>query len=242
MRIDRFVANLPGFNRQRARLALARGEVGIEGVIITDPAHEVRVFDRVAVAGEVVQPGYAARYLMLHKPAGCVSATADPEHPTVIDCLPQAQREGLHLAGRLDFNTTGLVLLTNDGQWSRRLTQPTSKLPKLYDVETENPIEAHYARVFEEGLYFAYEDLTTLPAVLDVLGPRRARLSLMEGRYHQVKRMFGHFQNKVTRLHRLAIGPLRLDPALAPGQWRSLTAEELSSLSRAAENVATEQK
>ncbi|WP_040261451.1 16S rRNA pseudouridine(516) synthase [Pseudomonas massiliensis] len=242
MRIDRFVANLPGFNRQRARLALAKGDVYLGATAIDDPAHDVRIFDRIEVSGEVVQPGYAARYLMLHKPAGCVSATADPEHPTVLDCLPQAEREGLHLAGRLDFNTTGLVLLTNDGQWSRRLTLPTSKLPKLYDVETEGPIEAHYARAFEQGLYFAYENLTTLPAMLDILEPRRAYLSLMEGRYHQVKRMFGHFQNKVTRLHRLAIGPLRLDPTLAPGQWRSLTEEELSSLSRAAENVATEQK
>jgi 16S rRNA pseudouridine516 synthase len=242
VRIDRFVANLPGFNRQRARLALAQGEVSLAGEIISDPAREVRVFDRVEVRGKVAQSGYAARYLMLHKPAGCVSATADPEHPTVLDYLPQAEREGLHLAGRLDFNTTGLVLLTNDGQWSRRLTQPTSKLPKLYDVETENPIEAHYAQVFEQGLYFAYENLTTLPAILDIQGPRRAYLSLMEGRYHQVKRMFGHFQNRVTRLHRLAIGPLRLDPALAPSQWRSLTQEELANLSQAAENAAAGQK
>ncbi|WP_263264104.1 pseudouridine synthase [Pseudomonas sp. RIT-PI-S] len=230
MRVDRFVANLPGFNRQQARLALARGEVSVDGQPAYDPRLDVRTFNTVCVRGKVVQQGVAARYLMLHKPMGCVSATADPEHPTVLDLLPEAERSDLHLAGRLDYNTTGLVLLTNDGQWSRQLTLPGSKLPKLYDVETEQPIEPHYAEVFAAGLYFAYENLTTLPARLTVLGPNRAHLSLMEGRYHQVKRMFGHFQNKVTRLHRLAIGPLTLDPGLAPGEYRALTKEELASL------------
>lgn len=231
MRIDRFVTNLPGFTRQQARLALALGEVLVDGQAVQDPCLDIRPFNSVTVRGEQVQLGYPARYLMLHKPAGCVSATSDPEHRTVLDLLPGDERADLHLAGRLDYNTTGLMLLTNDGQWSRRLTQPDSKLPKLYYVETEQPIEAHYSQVFAAGLYFAYENLTTRPAQLTVLGPRQAHLTLVEGRYHQVKRMFGHFQNKVTRLHRLAVGPLTLDPALEPGESRPLTPAELQSLS-----------
>ena len=171
-----------------------------------------------------------ARYFMLHKPAGCVSATRDPEHRTVLDLLDEPDKHELHIGGRLDFNTTGLLLITNDGQWSRRMTLPGRKLPKVYYVETEQPIEAHYAEVFARGLYFRYEDLTTLPAQLEILAPRAARLTLHEGRYHQVKRMFGHFQNKVTRLHRERMGGLALDPQLAPGQYRALSAAELAAL------------
>lgn len=230
MRIDRFVANLPGFNRQRARLALALGQVQVNGKAVLSPELDVNRFDTLAVEGEVIQQGQAARYLMLHKPQGCVSATSDPEHPTVLDLLNASDRGDLHLAGRLDYNSTGLMLLTNDGHWSRRLTLPGNKLPKRYYVETEQPIEPHYTEVFEAGLYFAFEGITTQPAALEILGERQAYLSLMEGRYHQVKRMFGHFQNKVTRLHRLAIGPLLLDPALAPGEYRALSATELAEL------------
>ena len=96
-----------------------------------------------------------------------------------------------------------------------------------YRVETEEVIEPHYVETFAQGIYFAFEDLTTLPAHLDILGPRMARLSIVEGRYHQVKRMFGHFQNKVVKLHRERMGELVLDESLQPGQYRSLSAEEI---------------
>ncbi len=109
------------------------------------------------------------------------------------------------------------MLLTNDGQWSRRLTQPATKLPKHYLVETENEIGEHYVARFREGFYFAFENLTTQPAQLDILGPRRARLAIVEGRYHQVKRMFGFFDNKVVMLHRESMGAIRLDPGLRRG-------------------------
>lgn len=230
MRLDRFLANLPCYNRQQVRLLLAQRRVRLGGEVVVDPQAEVREFSRVEVDEQVIQVGRPARYLMLHKPAGCVSATQDPQHPTVLDLLPVALREGLHIAGRLDYNTTGLLILTNDGQWSRRLTQPRTKLPKHYLVETEDEIGAHYAATFQQGLYFAFENLTTQPASLDILGPRRARLSIVEGRYHQVKRMFGFFDNKVVGLHRESMGTIRLDPTLAPGEFRALSAEEIASV------------
>ena len=164
---------------------------------------------------------------MLHKPQGCVSATSDPQHSTVLDLLHEPDKADLHIAGRLDFNTTGLMLITNDGQWSRRLTQPQTKLPKVYHVQTEQDIGPQYAMTFAAGVYFAFEDLTTQPAKLERLGPRTARLSIVEGRYHQVKRMFGHFDNKVIGLHRERMGPLVLDTSLAPGQYRPLTDDEI---------------
>ena len=227
MRVDRLLSNLPRFNRKQVRLLLAERRVSVDGVAVSDPHHEVREFSRVCVDDEVLQAGKPARYFMLHKPQGCVSATADPQHPTVLDLLDEPDKGELHIAGRLDFNTTGLMLITNDGQWSRRLTQPQTKLPKVYLVETEQAIGAEYAMTFAQGLYFAFEDLTTQPAELELLGPTTARLSIVEGRYHQVKRMFGHFDNKVIGLHRERMGPLVLDVALAPGQYRALTDDEI---------------
>lgn len=230
MRLDRFLSNFPRFNRQQVRLALIAGRVQVDEQVVSDPLHEVREFSHVRVDDDVLQQGRPPLYFMLHKPMGCVSATVDAQHPTVLTLIEEAHRHDLHIAGRLDYNTSGLLILTNDGQWSRRLTQPRTKLPKVYYVETEQIIEEHYVKVFEQGLYFAFEDLTTLPAQLDILGPRSARLSIVEGRYHQVKRMFGHFQNKVLRLHRESMGPLLLDEGLAPGQYRPLTAEEIQQI------------
>ncbi|WP_160108670.1 pseudouridine synthase [Pseudomonas izuensis] len=228
MRVDRFLSNLPRFNRQQVRLLLVEKRVRIDGKIVSDPHAEVREFSRVEVNDEVLQTGKPLRHFMLHKPAGCVSATRDPQHPTVLDLIHEPDRDDLHIAGRLDFNTTGLMLITNDGSWSRRLTQPQTKLPKVYYVETEQVIGPEYAITFMQGLYFAFEDLTTQPAGLELLGPKSARLSIVEGRYHQVKRMFGHFDNKVMRLHRESMGPLVLDDRLKPGEYRPLSDEEIA--------------
>ncbi|WP_047284320.1 MULTISPECIES: pseudouridine synthase [Pseudomonas] len=227
MRIDRFLSNLPRFNRQQVRVLLVQRRIRIDGQPVSDPKAEVREFSRVELDDEVLQAGKPARYFMLHKPMGCVSATRDPEHKTVLELIHEPDPQDLHIAGRLDYNTTGLMLITNDGNWSRRLTQPQTKLPKLYYVETEQEIGPEYVETFARGLYFAFEDLTTLPAQLQILGPRSARLSIVEGRYHQVKRMFGHFNNKVLRLHRERMGPLLLDERLAPGEYRALSDAEI---------------
>ena len=227
MRVDRFLSNLPQFNRQQVRLLLIEKRIQVDGQIICDPRYEIRAFSRIEFDGQVLQAGKPARYFMLHKPPGCVSATQDPEHPTVLDLLDEPDKHELHIAGRLDFNTSGLMLITNDGHWSRRLTQPQTKLPKVYYVETEQEITDAYVTKFNEGVYFAYEDLTTQPAELELLGPRSARLSIVEGRYHQVKRMFGFFDNKVLRLHRESIGALVLDSQLAPGQYRALSPAQI---------------
>lgn len=230
MRVDRFLSNLPCFNRKQVRLLLVEKRVRIDGQTVSDPHADVREFSRVEVDDEVLQAGKALRHFMLHKPAGCVSATRDPQHRTVLDLIAEPDKDDLHIAGRLDFNTTGLMLITNDGSWSRRLTQPQTKLPKVYYVETEQEIGPEYALKFSEGLYFAFEDLTTQPAGLELLGPKSARLSIVEGRYHQVKRMFGHFDNKVLRLHRERMGPLVLDEALKPGEYRPLSFDEIEMI------------
>lgn len=228
MRLDRFLSNLPHCNRQDARLLLSSARVRVDGQPQRDGRAEVSQFSRIQLDDELLQAGKAARYFMLHKPIGVVSATEHPEHRTVLDLLAEPDRHELHLAGRLDLNTSGLLLLTNDGQWSRRATAPTGQQPKVYLVDTQDEIDPACIEVFARGLYFRYEDLTTRPAILEILAPRQARLTLFEGRYHQVKRMFGHFQNQVIGLHRLSMGAIQLDERLYPGQYRALTAEEIA--------------
>jgi len=227
VRLDRFLGNHPHLNRREARLLLATGRVRVDGQVIREGHVEIRAFSRIELDDSVLQTGRPARYFMLHKPAGVVSATRHEQHRTVLDLLEEPDRQELHLAGRLDLTTTGLLLITNDGLWSRRITHPQHKQAKVYCVETAKPIGEEYIEAFACGLYFAFENLVTQPAHLELLGSHRARLTLFEGRYHQVKRMFGHFRNPVLRLHRESMGPLQLDPELAPGHYRPLTHEEV---------------
>jgi len=227
MRLDRLITHHTGTPHREAALLIARGMVEVAGVIEHDNRREIDRFTPVTVKG-VALPHAEAIHVMLHKPVGILSATEDEVHPTVIEWMQHPQGSELHLAGRLDRASTGLLLLTNDGRWSKRVTQPESGIPKTYLVDTAEDITPETADKFAEGIYFAYEDLTTGPAQLELLSARQARLTIHEGRYHQIKRMFGAVGNRVTALHREAIGPLKLDPALAAGQWRSLTAEEVA--------------
>ncbi len=229
MRLDRFLSNQPRLNRQAARLLLASGRVRVDGEVIHDGRCEVREFTRIELDDELLQAGKAARYFMLHKPAGVVSATCHHQHPTVLDLLDVPAKNELHLAGRLDLNTTGLMLITNDGLWSRQLTLPQSHLAKTYWVETAETITPAYVEQFRHGIYFAKEAATTLPAELEILGSHQARLTLHEGRHHQIKRMFAHFHNPVIGLHRERIGNLTLDD-LPCGHWRALTVQEALAL------------
>jgi len=228
MRLDRFlVRNQAGTCRETKSL-LDDGKVVVDGYIETDGRSKINRFSQIEVAGITLQAAEAV-YLMLHKPAGYLSATSDPLHPTVIDLIDHPLRAELHLAGRLDRASTGLVLLTNDGRWSKRITEPTKEIPKVYQVTTRDEIAADSIAVFAAGIYFAYEDLTTRPAILEIIAPRDARITIHEGRYHQVKRMFHAVGNQVLTLHRERIGHLALDATLTPGTSRSLTPAEVAS-------------
>jgi 16S rRNA pseudouridine516 synthase len=227
MRLDRYLTRHTGRPHKEVLRLLAARRVAVDGELEQDNRREVDGFTPVALDGETL-PFREGLYFMLHKPAGYLSATSDPEHPTVIELIEHPQRAELHLAGRLDRASTGLLLLTNNGRWSKNITEPGRRIPKTYLVDTRDPIGPDTAATFARGIYFAYEDLTTQAAELDILSPRQARLRIHEGRYHQVKRMFHALGNRVTGLHREAIGPLGLDPALAPGEFRPLTAAEIA--------------
>lgn len=202
----------------------------VDGEIENSGLRKIDRFSRIMLDGEVLQEKEAI-YLMLHKPAGYLSATTDPLHPTVIELIDHPLRDELHLAGRLDRASTGLLLLTNDGRWSKLVTEPVEEIAKVYRVTTRDVIALETAAIFAAGIYFAYEDLTTRPALLEILGEREALLTIHEGRYHQVKRMFHAVGNQVLALHRESIGLLVLDD-LKPGMSRRLTAEEVALFGR----------
>jgi len=224
-RLDRFISKKTGVNLRAVKLLLAQGRVTVDGATAHDIDQIINGFSQVLLDQQVLQADTAV-HLMLHKPVGVVSATRDARHKTVIDLLERADRDSFHLAGRLDLNSSGLLLLTNDGEWSRKLTSPDNKVSKIYRVTLKNPINEEYIEAFAQGMYFSYEGITTKPAVLTIISEYVAEVSLIEGRYHQVKRMFGRFRNPVLALHRIAIGRLQLDAALAPGQSRELSADE----------------
>ncbi|MFT7179376.1 MAG: 16S rRNA pseudouridine516 synthase [Oceanospirillaceae bacterium] len=220
-RVDKFISQELGYKKRQVQLLLARGLVILDDVICYDGEQLIGQFSKVAVEGKILRHQMPI-YLMLHKPAGIVSATVDDKHITVLDILP-SQYRGLHIAGRLDLESTGLLLLTNDGQWSRKITQPHTKQSKHYTVTVANPITQDQVDGFARGIYFAFEDLTTVPAQLNTTTDTTAQVILQEGRYHQIKRMFGHYRNPVLSIHRTQIGHIKLPADLAPGGYRMVS-------------------
>lgn len=229
MKLSRILSNQNGVSRRRANALIASGAVSVDGIVCRSPASEVSEFQRVTHGDHVAQHGGAAHYLMLNKPAGILSATSDKIHQTVLDLVDTEQFAGLHVAGRLDRASTGLIILTNDGRWSRALTEPSERKPKVYTVSTASRISADTAVRFAEGIWFEYEQLLTSPASLELLDEHQARVTIYEGRYHQIKRMFHAVGNRVTALHRERMGNITLDPSLPPGSYRPLTEGEIAN-------------
>ena len=229
MRLDRFISQSSGLSRSRVRSLLQRGAVRVDGEAVRDAARQVDADNRIEVDGEVlVPPGH--RYYMLNKPAGVVCATEDGRHRTVIALLDEPRREALHPVGRLDIDTTGLLLITDDGQWSHGITAPRRHKEKRYLATLAEPLADSAVAQFAAGMSLQGEEKPTLPAALEILAPTRARVTLQEGRYHQVKRMFAALGNRVVALHREAVGSLQLDESLAPGEYRPLRSEEVEAL------------
>jgi len=221
MRLDRLIGKWASWGKRQVREQFEAGEVSVNGERVTEVARLVGKFDRIEVSGKVVQ-AEIRRVIILNKPLGVVSATKDPEHPTVIDLIERPWASGLHLAGRLDRYTSGLMILTNDGEFSKSLTEPAQKVGKRYLVEVDGVIEQAVVEVFEEGMWFAKEEITTAPAKVELIEDSRCRLIIYEGKHHQVKRMFARFDLKVIALHREAIGGIELPDDLPMGAWREL--------------------
>lgn len=229
LRLDHFVSQATGISRATAQKLIRAGQVQVNRVMLTQAATHIAPDANVTLEGEAISlPG--AIYLMLHKPVDVISATQDPSQRTALDLIDHPHRHTLHVVGRLDKDTTGLLLLTNDGGWSHRLMSPKHHVPKTYLATLATPLSTAAAAQLLAGVQLHGEKGLSVANAIETLPDCQARITISEGKYHQVKRMFAAVGSRVTHLHRESIGGLPLDAALSAGQWRALTAQELALL------------
>lgn len=229
MRLDKFIGHTSELSRSQIHILLRQGVISVNGNVATKGAQHINEHDIVTLHDEQLRPA-STRYLMLHKPLGYICANSDSEHPTVLDLLTEPNKKTLQIVGRLDIDTTGLVLLTDDGQWNHRITSPRSECAKTYRVTTADAINPDAIEQFQMGILLHGEKKPTQSAGLQLLDSHSALLTIKEGKYHQVKRMFAALGNRVTHLHRESIGSIQLDANLEAGAYRSLTMEEIKSI------------
>ncbi|WP_322786149.1 16S rRNA pseudouridine(516) synthase RsuA [Marinobacterium jannaschii] len=229
MRLDKYLSQSTGFSRKEVKKMLHKGMISVDGEVTKDASLHVAADAHVLMEGYPVEPP-GDKYIMLYKPEGFVCSNDDGTHPTVVSLIELPRADELHICGRLDVDTTGLVLLTSNGKWAHRITSPKHKTGKVYRVETADPIPQEAIEQFETGLMLASERFRTKPARLEILSEHEALVTLTEGRYHQVKRMFAAIGNRVVGLHRESVGAIELDEMLEPGEYRFLSDAEVESV------------
>ena len=231
MRLDKFLVEMGKGSRSQIKEMAKKGRIQVNGTVIKatdgkiDPEKDVVLLD-----GQPVSYAHT-EYFMLNKPAGTVSATEDGKYPTVISLIDAALRKDLFPVGRLDLDTEGLLLITNDGAMAHELLSPKKHVDKTYFVKLREPLKQEYEAALENGIDIGEEALT-LPAKLEICSEDRKNclLTIHEGKFHQVKRMVQSAENEVVFLKRMSMGSLTLDKALETGQYRPLTQEEIERL------------
>lgn len=226
MRLDKFLSNMGAGTRSEVKQLLKKNAVMVNGKKEKQSKRQIDPeVDEISVNGEVI--AYIDKiYLMLNKPAGYVSAVEDAEHNTVISLIEQYQYLDLFPVGRLDKDTEGLLLITNDGQFNHDVMSPNKHVSKVYQVQAAQPVTQDDVQRFKEGIELS--DGKVKPAKLEITeDPQIVFVTIHEGRYHQVKRMFHAIDNEVTKLKRVKIGNLKLDDNLLKGEYRELTETEL---------------
>ena len=231
MRLDKFLGIMGCCSRTDAKKVIRAGGVLVNGQAVR--AADVKIdpeADEIIFAGKRVEYRKYL-YIMLNKPEGYVSATEDGKDKTVLDLLPdEVKRAGLFPCGRLDKNTLGLMLITDNGELAHRLLAPDSHVSKIYAFRSKFPVSEEKAKTFEDGVSLD-DGYVTKPARITLDDQRDSgTVLLVEGKYHQIKRMFDAMGNKITYLERISFGPLTLDAKLDRGEWRYLTDEEISAL------------
>ncbi|NCB94079.1 MAG: rRNA pseudouridine synthase [Clostridia bacterium] len=234
LRLDKYLADAGIGTRSQVKQLIRKGKVSIDGIIEKKPERKIDVIQSAVICDEqpVVYQKY--KYILLHKPAGYVSATQDNWDETVLSLLPPQTAKGLFPVGRLDKDTEGLLLLTNDGDLAHRLLSPKRHVDKTYYAKVQGLVTLEDGTAFLGGIDIG-DEKPTLPAKLEILNASEESeimITIQEGRFHQVKRMFEARNKKVIYLKRVSMGPLTLDKELLPGQFRDLTNEELLSLER----------
>lgn len=229
IRIDKYLADMGKGTRSELKKMIRGGAVTIDGVVVKKPEEKVIPGEqKVFLAGTEV--GYSKmEYYVLNKPAGCVSATEDNVHKTVMDYIISDRKSELFPVGRLDLDTEGLLLITNDGPLAHALLSPRHHVEKTYIATLNAPATEEMVEQFKNGIEIG-EKNPTLPAKLKILSDRQAEITISEGKFHQVKRMFHAVGREVVALRRIQMGSLRLEESLLPGKYRALTEEELTAL------------
>lgn len=235
MRLDKFLCKSTELTRSEATAVILAGSVLVNGESVDNVSAQVHENNHITLDGQQLT-ARPSRYIMLHKPADTLSSNVDGDHPSVFNYIQLDKTSELHIAGRLDADTTGLLLITDDGRWSFNVFNPKYRCEKVYRVHLRDAIEggtvgevaADIRRRFEQGLQLQGEEALTLPAKLEFVSAREVLLTITEGRYHQVKRMFACIGNRVNGLHRESVGEIKLDVPV--GQWRFLTADEIDSI------------
>lgn len=229
IRLDRFISKETNTPIKAVKPLLAAGRIYVNDEVERASNRILTPFDSVRFDKTLLRTAKAPIYLMMHKPAGVVSATRDADHPTVMDLIRNTEFadciDDLHLAGRLDITSTGLILLTNDSAWSESLTLPGEKLPKRYWVSIEKPLTEKDLEIFQSGMFFEYENRKTNPVMVRNLSASTIEMTLTDGMYHQIRRMLARRQNKALAIHRVSIGDIVLPDDLMPGEVRALSSK-----------------
>lgn len=225
MRLDRYLSQASGYSRTEVKRLIKAGAVTVDGDLAIKAQSEVQACQAVILNGELLSTPRPV-YIMMHKPADYLCATHDSQHPIVFDLLEQVPRD-LQIVGRLDLDTTGLLLLTTDGQWNHRISSPKSACGKSYRVTLDSSLEQTQIDLLEQGVLLRGEKKPTRPCKIKPIAQTQFDVTIYEGKYHQIKRMFAHVGAQVVGLHRFQIGPIVLDQALQPGQYRELSQTEI---------------
>lgn len=232
MRLDKFICDCTGLTRSQAGKLIRQGLVLVDQQLCKQPATQLKPEQQVELEGEALELT-GPRYFVMHKPAGYVCSTDDPDHNTVFVLMDEPRLDKLHTVGRLDLDTTGLLLITDDGQWSHKISSPKHECAKTYRAWLADPVDESAIQLFAEGVMLRGEKHLTKAAELEIIHPQECLLTIHEGRYHQVKRMFAAIGNKVEKLHREKIGDFVLDVnTLAEGEYRHLTPAEAAAFVR----------
>jgi 16S rRNA pseudouridine516 synthase len=233
MRLDKCLTENLGVSRKEAVKILKQGLVTVNNVVEKNGSLKLKVTDKLLIDGQeltIEQEDYKV-YYMLNKPKGYVSASDDSLNPYVISLFSEEYKcRELFCVGRLDLDTTGLLFVTNDGNWCHKITSPKHHVKKVYKAILRDDCEEEAIAIFKEGVLLNGEKEKTKPAKLTIVTPREVLLEITEGKYHQVKRMFASIGNKVLELERLSIGDVELDDNLARGEFRKLTIDEMKKL------------
>lgn len=229
MRLDKYLCKSTELTKLEAVQQIQNGKVSVNSVVVLDESTQVHESNAILFNGDALTLR-EFRYILMHKPAGTICSNIDEVYPSLFNYIEIEKASELHIAGRLDADTTGLVLITDDGRWSFNITLPTKSCKKVYRVTLSRDIKDDVADKFKVGIQLQGEQKPTRPAELEVITSKEVLLTITEGKFHQVKRMFAAVGNRVVGLHREQIGDIRLD--VEAGQWRYLTEDEVSSFSQ----------